>query len=109
MANKEIVRKLYQCCNQKDEPGIRALLAADYIEHNPDIQPGVEELIRINREVLKQEGAQYELVLLFADKEDGVAAYTKIKVDGKTVMRTADMYRVEGGLIRERWSIRQRA
>ncbi|MDE6998363.1 MAG: nuclear transport factor 2 family protein [Oscillospiraceae bacterium] len=109
MTNKETVRRLYECLGQRDRAGALALLTEDYAEHENGSTAGAERLMEINEELLRQEADRYEVVLLFADGEDGVAAYTKIKAGDRTTARTADLYRMRDGRISERWSIRQSA
>ena len=109
MTNKETVRKLYECLGGRDRAGALTLLAEDYAEHEKGTCGGAERLWEINGELLRQEESRYEIVLLFADGEDGVAAYTKVKAGDRTTARTADLYRVKDGRIYERWSIRQSA
>lgn len=109
MTNKETVGRLYECLGRRDRAGALTLLAEDYAEHENGNSAGAERLWEINGELLEQEESRYEVVLLFADGEDGVAAYTKIRVGDRTTARTADMYRVKDGRILERWSIRQSA
>lgn len=109
MERKELVRRFYEQCNRRDVRGMHDLLGRDFVEHTESGDFGPEQTIEKMLRWLETPGAAYEIVVLFQGEEDDAAAYTKIRANGVTLARTADLFEIKDGTITEKWSMVQRA
>ena len=102
MTNEKIIRRLYNAMNERDEAAVRALLAEDFVMHREGCPAGAEGFFAAYECFYNIPDAYFNPVLCFGSG-NAAAAYTKAVVEGKTVFRTADRFRLEGGKVTEAW------
>ena len=109
MTDKELVLKFFETLEARDRAGLEAMMAPDFKEMAQGYEDkGKEGFFAHNEDFFTYpEDAKHKIVEMFADGQGQVFAYTKIKSGGQTVVRTAETFKIENGLIAAHWSVRQ--
>lgn len=107
--NKEVIRRFYQeFFNNHVVESADKYVREDYIQHNPGVGQGREELKSAFAEkFIEHPEFALSIQMLIAEK-DMVAVYLKnIAPDGSTRCRVVDIYRLEDGMLAEHWDVLQ--
>lgn len=107
MTNKEIVFKMYEeLFNAHDVSKAKDYILADYIQHNPTVEQGLNGFIRFAEKFFEKK-AKHDIILILEDG-DLVAVYVYVIFSdgGKAVV--ADIFRLENGKMAEHWDSVQR-
>ena len=108
-ANVAIVRRVYaEVLDRTDPDAVDALIAPDYIQHNPNAATGAEGLkAMLRRAREKYPHVQHDVKRILADG-DMVAAHVHIRFHPDTPgFATVDIFRFSEGRIVEHWDVMQ--
>jgi predicted SnoaL-like aldol condensation-catalyzing enzyme len=111
--NKAIVREIFEkIVNGGDAEIAAKYYKADYIQHNPNVAPGLDglqELIRAMhatdnpmRAGIKLINAEDDMVWLLIEWTGG-----PLPGGGPRISQTAEIFRVEDGMMAEHWDVLQ--
>lgn len=107
--NKEIIRKFYQeFFNEHMIESADKYVKEDYIQHNPGVKQGRENLKSAFADKFKQHPEFALRIQMMIAEKDMVAVYLKnVGPDGATRCRVVDIYRLEDGMLAEHWDVLQ--
>lgn len=110
---KEIVIEFYNAIARRDFDTIRKLGRADYIQHNPDFEDGLEGLIRtIKASTHPPATAPLQFIRVIAEG-DYVMTLRRMPPRGEKAslpgaeMANVDIFRMQDGLIAEHWDYQE--
>ncbi len=104
-SNKQLILDFYsKVFGQGNEKFADAVIAADYIQHNPTVKTGKTgfmEFLALLKQMPKPENPKQPF-MRFICEDNFVAVHSQIEFMGKE-NATVDFYRIENGLISEHW------
>jgi predicted SnoaL-like aldol condensation-catalyzing enzyme len=83
-----------------------AHVAADYIQHNPNILDGPQAAVDALRDKFTAEGARFEILRILVDG-DHALIHIRATRPGAPAASVADIYRLEDGKVVEHWDVLQ--
>ncbi len=95
--NKNIVLALVQGLNKNDKAVINALVAEDFIQHDPNVADGRDGLIA----GLGDNPVSYDIKRVFSEN-DRVVLHSRVTLGGQA-FAAFDVFRVRNGLVVEHW------
>lgn len=107
MDKKQFLREFYEeVFNTHNVKAAEKYLAEDYIQHNPDVQPGRDGFIRTFEEKFRTVPSfRVEIKRILVDGDMAVVHIHGMGVPGKMESAVADFYRFENDLLAEHWDV----
>ena len=104
MTPQELVLALFAAISDNDPNAARALLAPDYIQHNPYIQTGADGLVDLIS-LVDEYGVVITTHRIIADGDYVVAhnTFENFTPFGAPEIASFDVWRIEDGLLAEHW------
>ena len=106
-ANLALVRGLFdEVLNPMDSAAVDRFIAADYIQHNPNVETGREPL-KAFLDFIKVENPQgvHDVKRMFADGDHVIVHYHVRRWPEDIGWAVVDIFRIEKGLIAEHWDV----
>ncbi len=108
-ANLTLVRAMFdEMLNPMESGAVDRFIAADYIQHNPNVESGREPLkafLDYIRE-LNPHGV-HDVKRMFADGDHVVVHYHVRRWPDDVGWAVVDIFRIENGLVAEHWDVAQ--
>ncbi len=108
-ANLRLVRGLFdEVLNPMDSGAVDRFIAADYIQHNPNVETGREPL-KAFLDFIRVENPQgvHDVKRMFADGDHVIVHYHVRRWPDDIGWAVVDIFRIENGLIAEHWDVAQ--
>lgn len=108
-ANLRLVLEMFeQVLNPMDSSAVERFISADYIQHNPSVEPGRESLKAFLDMIREQTPeAVHDVKRAFVDGDHVIVHYHVRRWPGDTGWAVIDIFRVEDGMIAEHWDVMQ--
>jgi predicted SnoaL-like aldol condensation-catalyzing enzyme len=109
--NKAIVREIFEkIVNGGDADLAAQFYKDDYIQHNPNVEQGLAGLQKLIRQMHAAEQPMHAEIVLMNAEDDMVWLLIEwsggVRKDGTPrVMQSAEIFRVEDGLMAEHWDV----
>ena len=109
MTAKELIEAFYQeFFNDHVIEAADKYVREDYIQHNPGVGQGREELKKGFAEKFVTEPTFHLNIVRIIAEDDTAAVYLKnVDPEGNTKCRVVDIYRIEDGKLAEHWDVLQ--
>jgi predicted SnoaL-like aldol condensation-catalyzing enzyme len=108
-ANLALVRGLFdEVLNPMDSSAVDRFIAADYIQHNPNVETGRAPL-KAFLDFIRRENPQgvHDVKRMFADGDHVIVHYHVRRWPDDIGWAVIDIFRIENGLIAEHWDVAQ--
>ena len=108
-ANLALVRGLFdEVLNPMDSGAVDRFIAADYIQHNPNVETGREPL-KAFLDFIRRENPQgvHDVKRMFADGDHVIVHYHVRRWPDDIGWAVVDIFRIENDLIAEHWDVAQ--
>lgn len=108
-ANLALVRGLFdEVLNPMESGAVDRFIAADYIQHNPNVETGREPL-KAFLDFIRRENPQgvHDVKRMFADGDHVIVHYHVRRWPDDIGWAVVDIFRIENGLIAEHWDVAQ--
>ena len=106
-ANLALVRGLFgEVLNPMDSGAVDRFIAADYIQHNPNVETGREPL-KAFLDFIKGENPHgvHDVKRMFADGDHVIVHYHVRRWPEDIGWAVVDIFRIENGLVAEHWDV----
>ncbi len=108
-ANLKLVLDLFeQVLSPMDSSAVDRFISADYIQHNPSVEPGRDSLKAFLDTIRAQTPqAVHEVKRAFVDGDHVIVHYHVRRWPGDSGWAVIDIFRVADGLVVEHWDVMQ--
>jgi len=108
-ANLDLVLAMFaEVLNPMDSSAVDRFIAADYIQHNQSVEPGVAPLKAFLDMIRAQNPkAVHDVKRAFVDGDHVTVHYHVRRWPGDLGWAVIDIFRIEGGRVKEHWDVMQ--